>query len=109
MQANETRAAALLDEIHEVLLQRRYNQLPALTQTLEEVVAQSAQDLDPAQAALIRHKADRNAMTLGAIQSGIKAAIRRIAEIKSVSNGMVTYDKSGRRHEAASGGLAQRL
>jgi hypothetical protein len=109
MQANETRAAVLLDEIHDVLLQRRYGQLPALTQSLEEAMAQSAPDLDASDAALIRRKADRNAATLGAIQRGIKAAIRRIAEIKAVSNGMVTYDKSGRRQEQTTNGLAQRL
>lgn len=109
MPVSEPRTAAVLDEIHEALLQRNYGQLPALSKSLQEALAQPAQKLDAAALTIIRRKADRNAATLIAVQRGIRAAVRRIAEIRSVSDGMVSYDKSGRRHETAAKSLAQRL
>ena len=109
MLASEPRTAAVLDEIHVALLQRNYALLPALSKSLEDALAQPSQKLDAAALKIIRHKADRNAATLIAVQRGIRAAVRRIAEIRSVSDGMVTYDKSGRKYETAAKGLAQRL
>ncbi len=109
MLANEPRAAVILDEIHAALLLRDYAVLADLTKSLEEALAQPAQKLDAAALAVIRGKADRNAATLIAVQRGIRAAVRRIAEIRSVSNGLVTYDRSGLRQQSVSKGLAQRL
>lgn len=109
MSANEPRAALVLDDIHAALLQRQYEALPELAKTLEAALEERPQNLSAASLALIRSKAERNATTLNAVQRGIKSAIRRIAEIRSVSRGMVTYDKSGRKEETAATGLAQRL
>jgi plasmid stabilization system protein ParE len=45
-----------------------------------------------------------------AAQRGVKAARRRLAEIRSTASGLVTYDRTGRRAEVTeSRNLAQRL
>jgi hypothetical protein len=103
MLANEPRAAALLDEVHAVLLRQDYAGLAHLAEALERELDQPSQRLDPDALAVIRRKADRNALTLIAVQRGIRAAVRRIAEIRSVANGLVTYDLAGRREEKSSG------
>lgn len=99
MASSEPRAAALLDELHAALLRKDYNILAELGAALSRELDQPSQKLDAEALAVIRRKADRNAATLIAIQRGIRAAMRRLAEIKSVSNGMSTYDRSGRKYE----------
>lgn len=110
MPANEPRAAVLLDDIHATLLRRDYAALPALEAALTAELDRPSRKLDAAGLATIRRRADRNAATLVAVQRGIRAALRRIAEIKSVSAGTGTYDRSGRRAEPTTGrNLAARL
>lgn len=110
MMANEPRAAGLLDEINATLLRKDYAALADLGEALGRELDQPSQKLDAAALAIIRRKADRNAATLIAVQRGIRAALRRITEIKSVSNGMTTYDRSGRKYEEQSvRGLAARF
>jgi len=101
-------AASLLDDIHKRLLLRQYDQLAALSVALETALTQP-QKLDAAALALIRSKAQRNAATLIAVQRGIRAAVRRVAEIRSVSSGLVTYDTSGLRQDRVGFDVAQRL
>ena len=108
MQPLNPTAASLLDDIHQRLLARQYDQLPALSLALERALT-PPQKLDAAALSLLHAKAQRNAATLIAVQRGIRAAVRRVAEIRSVSTGLVTYDKSGLRQEATSFGVAQRL
>ncbi|MBI1169864.1 hypothetical protein GC209_00555 [bacterium] len=103
MSANEPRAAALLDEVHAVLLRQDYDGLAQLAASLEQELDHPSQTLDAEALAIIRRKADRNALTLLAVQRGIRAAVRRITEIRSVANGLVTYDLGGRREEKSSG------
>lgn len=103
MMANEPRAAILLDEVHAVLMRQDYGGLAQLAEALERELDQPSQTLDQEALAIIRRKADRNALTLIAVQRGIRAAVRRIAEIKSVASGLVTYDLAGRREEKSSG------
>lgn len=108
MQPPNPTAASLLDDIHQRLLARQYDQLPALSIALERALS-PPQKLDAAALTLLHAKAQRNAATLTAVQRGIRAAVRRVAEIRSVSTALVTYDKSGLRQEAVSFGVAQRL
>lgn len=107
---NPPRAALLLDEVQAAVLRHDYGALPDLSAALEQELARPSQRLDAVALMVIRQKADRNAATLLAVQRGIKAALRRITEIKSVSKGLVTYDRSGRKAEAPTGqGLAARF
>lgn len=110
MPGNDPLAARLLDEVHAALLRRDYAALPALSAALAAELDQPSEKLDLAAFQVIRTKADRNAATLSAVQRGIRAAVRRLTEIKSVSNGLVTYDRAGRKQEQPiAGGLAARL
>lgn len=89
----------MLDEVHAVLMRHDYAGLETLAAALEDELDHPSQTLDSAALAIIRRKANRNAATLIAVQRGIRAALRRITEIHSVSNSLVTYDRSGRREE----------
>lgn len=101
-------AATLLDEIHLRLLAGQYDQLAELTLALERALSQPHQQ-DAAALALLHAKAQRNAATMVAVQRGLRAALRRVAEIKSVSTGLVTYNPSGLRQSSGGFGVAQRL
>ena len=104
------RAAWLLDEVQAAVLRRDYSVLAGLSAALEAELDRPSQPLDAAGLAVIRQKADRNAATLLAVQRGIKAALRRISEIETVSKGLVTYDRSGRKAENTTcHGLAARF
>lgn len=107
---NDPRAALLLDEVHAALLRRDYEALPALSEALAKELDHPSEKLDMQGLQTIRHRAERNAGTLTAIQRGIRAAVRRINDIRSASAGMVTYDRSGRKQEEQTGqGLAARF
>lgn len=104
-----SRAAQLLDQVHAALLRADYAALPAMTAALEEELAARAPWSEP-QMAVIRGKATRNGACLIAAQRGVKAARRRLAEIRTAAAGLVTYDRKGRRAEVIeSRKLAQRL
>ncbi len=103
MPSNEPRAAILLDEVHAILLRQEYAGLGTLAAELEKELDQPSQKLDSAALSIIRRKANRNAATLIAVQRGIRAALRRITEINSVSTCLVTYDRKGRHEEDWSG------
>ena len=96
-------AAVLLDEVQAAVLRRDYNALAGLSAALATELDRPSQPLDAAALGVIKRKADRNAATLLAVQRGIKAALRRLAEIRSVSKGLVTYDRAGRKAELATG------
>ena len=103
MPRNDPRAARLLDEIHAVLLRRDYGALIGLERALDAELANPAEKPDAEALKAIRARAQRNAATLIAVQRGMRSALRRLAEIRSVTDGLVTYDRSGR-HENASQG-----
>ena len=101
----DPKAALLLDEIHGALLRHDYPALGPLGEALEAELDQPSQRLDAAAVTLIRAKAARNAATLRATTQGIRSALRRLAEVRQVARGMVTYDRSGR-HETPDPGAA---
>jgi hypothetical protein len=103
-------AAQLLDQVYAALLRSDYGVLEGLTAKLERELQGPSEQLSEARLQIIRRKADRNAACLLAAQRGIKSARRRLADIRSTSSGLVTYDRSGRRAEVSeSRNLAQRL
>lgn len=106
----DPRAVQLLDQVYEALLRCDYAALPGMTDLLEAELQSPASILTEPQLALIRRKAARNGICLLAAQRGVKAARRRLAEIRSTAGGLVTYDRKGRRAEVTeSRNLAQRL
>ena len=100
------RLSAELDRVYQVLRSGKLEGLAAATQALEAELAR----LDPLDAAgldLLRHKAQRNAACLDAAARGVRAARRRLAEIRTIETGLGTYDDKGRRDELP--GLSIRL
>lgn len=108
--ATEPRAAQLLDLVYAALLRSDYAALPDMAEQLEQELRTPNLTLTATHMAIIRRKAERNGACLMAAQRGVKAARRRLAEIRSTAAGLVTYDRKGRRTEASeSRNLAQRL
>ena len=106
----EPRAIHLLDQVYEALLRSDFAALPGMTLLLEQELQSPSMTLTAAHLSTIRHKAERNGTCLIAAQRGVKAARRRLAEIRSNAGGLVTYDRKGRRAEVTqSQNLAQRL
>lgn len=111
--ANDPRAAlalGLLDQAYAALLKSDLTALPGLAAQLEQELQHGAQSYGEADLRAIRLKADRNAVVLLAAQRGIRAARRRVAEIRAAASGLVTYDRSGKRAEVSeSRALAKRF
>ena len=106
----DPRAAQLLDQVYQALLRSDYAALPAMTGLLEQELRTPTVPLTESHLATIHRKAERNGACLLAAQRGVKAARRRLAEIRSTASGLVTYDRKGRRAEVTgSRNLAQRL
>jgi hypothetical protein len=107
---NRTIALDLLDQTYEALRGANFAILPSLAALLEEALIKGADGLGEGDLRVIRQKADRNAVMLLAAQRGIRAARRRVAEIRTASSGLVTYDRSGKRAEVSDARtLAQRF
>lgn len=110
MQMIETRACALLDGVHDALLRGNYAVLAALSTDLTAEVAALAGRADAAALAAVALRARRNEICLLAAQRGIRAAQRRLRDIRSAGKSLVTYDQNGRRAEVTAGrDLAKKL
>ena len=99
-----------LDATHAAILAGRINDLGALTQ----VISDHAVDFGTAsqgQMRRIRDQAARNALCLQAAIKGIRAAQRRLAELRAASTGHATYNQNGKRASlgGASSTLQQRI
>jgi hypothetical protein len=86
-----------LSAIHAALLHGDFAALAALAQDLEQGLTQPAPIRDAAALSLMRRKATENAALLLAAQRGLRAAQRRIAEIRGVATGLTTYTAAGSR------------
>lgn len=110
MAEGDSRAAQLLDDVLRAVKSADYAALPRLYEALEHELAQPSGRPDGAALAVIRRKAEINARCLLAAQRGVRAARRRLTEIRAASGGLVIYDNKGRRSEVPnSTTLAQRL
>ena len=106
----ETRTALLLDLVHQALFAADYAALSGLEARLAQEISRPDFTLSAAELRLVRHKALRNATCLLAAGRGIKAARRRLSDIRGASGGLITYDRAGKRAEIGeSRNLAQRL
>ena len=108
---SEHPACALLDRVHRALLQGDYAALPALTAALTAAMA-ALQTAPAGRATLeaVAQRAHRNEACLLAAQRGIRAAQRRLRDIRSAGSSLVTYDQKGRRAEVVAGrDLAKKL
>ena len=105
----EHRAVKLLDAVHLALSTARYESLQDLSDALSHEMTLLVQEKNAGVLAAIQRRAERNAVCLLAAQRGLRAARRRIDEIKAAGKSLVTYDNKGRRAEVSTErNLAQR-
>ena len=92
-----------LTALHRALLAGDFRALTGLTHQIERHLDGGAtKGLDAAALAGLRRLADENAILLRAAQRGLRAAQRRIAEIRGVATGLTTYTAGGQRRTSAS-------
>ena len=100
MQANAT-TLELLDRIHSAILVADFALLEHLSPALETSMAATQTMRGSALLTQIKAKAERNAACLVAAGRGVRAAQRRLAEIRDAAQGFSTYN--GRGHRAQHG------
>lgn len=104
-------AAALhetLDAITQAILIGDLAGLSDLTLMLEQSLTRHQGFLERETLIAMQKKVDRNAALLRAAQRGLRAAQRRLAEIRGVSQGLTTYDAQGLRAYRPQSGHADR-
>lgn len=104
------RLSAELDRIYHALRSGKLDGLGAATLALEAELARLG-PIDAAGLERLRQRARRNAACLDAAARGVRAARRRLTEIRTIESGLGTYDDKGRRDELPdlSSRLTQRL
>jgi len=104
------RLLAELDRVHDAVLSGRLDGLAAATTAMEAGLAR-IESVGLADLELLGRKAQRNADCLDAAARGVRAARRRLAEIRAIDGGLAIYDDKGRRDElpAPSVHLTQRF
>jgi hypothetical protein len=100
----------LLDRAQAALRRGAFDELPDLSAAIETRLADGLAPLVPAAAAGLRARAERNALCLEAAGRGLRAASRRLREIRAVAQGLATYGEDGLRQRllAAPGRLDTR-
>ena len=101
---------AVLDAIHAALLEGELDAIGPLAHRLDALLAGLAQ-YPPATLSLIRSKAQRNAATLRSAEQGVRAAQRRLAELREAVSGHRIYGRDGQRSAVSGihGVLRQRV
>jgi hypothetical protein len=97
-----------LQALRRALRQADYPALAALAAELEAALPAAAALPETALRAL-RAEAEQTAACLAAARSGLRAARRRMAEIRAASDGLSTYDRHGRSARQAAGSAQKRL
>ncbi|MGL6210253.1 MAG: hypothetical protein ACRC14_10545 [Paracoccaceae bacterium] len=105
LQTGPDTMANLLDQAHLALRQADYAKLGGLTVAIEVELARLETVQDLAGLARVQQRATRNAACLLSAQRGLRAARRRVEEIKRARSGLVTYGPSGSRAEPHRHGL----
>lgn len=98
------RMCELLDAVHVALRQADFGVLGGLTEAIALCVPDLEKSGDHMGMLRVQRMAKRNAICLMATQRGLRAARRRVDEIRLVRSGLVTYDTTGRRTQPISGG-----
>jgi hypothetical protein len=97
---------AVLDATHAALLEGNLDAITPLARRLDVLVG-TLHGCAGDTLQLIRAKAARNAKTLQAAEQGVRAAQRRLADLREAASGHRTYGRDG--HRAAVGGPTGQL
>jgi hypothetical protein len=95
--SNNISAELVLDQIHSAILRADFAALAPLTPALEDALVAAQSLRDPAMLQRLSQKASRNAACLLAAGRGVRAAQRRLRELKDANTGFATYDGRGKR------------
>lgn len=87
----------LLDQIHAAIMVADFQSLANLTPALEQSLSKITNLDDKHLLASIRSRSERNAACLLAAGRGVRAAQRRLHEVRQAKNGFSTYDDRGQR------------
>ncbi|MDZ7906088.1 MAG: hypothetical protein U5N55_10180 [Cypionkella sp.] len=96
MQSNVT-TVELLDHIHAAIMVADFDRLTSLTPALETSLADAGNIQDKWLLAQIKLRAERNAACLLAAGRGVRAAQRRLIELRAATQGFSTYNITGQR------------
>jgi hypothetical protein len=88
--------------MHAAILAADFGKLEQLSPALEEALDALKPQRDRAFLELLQRKADRNAACAKAAGRGVRAAIRRLEEVRKNQTGLVTYDENGKRADHGS-------
>lgn len=107
---NAVRLEQLLDNIHDAVVAGDLGQVAELGAEVDSLLRGLPDLHDQVLADRLRQKAVRNAACLQAAARGVRAARRRMSEIRAAQAGLATYDGQGKRldHVQIGGKLAQR-
>ncbi len=86
----------VLDQIHTAILAGDFSALGPMALALERGLT-NLTATNPALLQRISRKSARNAACLKAAGDGVRAARRRLAELRQIAAGLVTYDGQGKR------------
>jgi len=87
----------ILQEVYRALREGEFSRLDDLSNRTEAAMSQLSGPLDGDSAKRLREMARRNAACLDAAARGIRAARRRLADIRDAQSGTRTYDGLGQR------------
>lgn len=107
---DENAVESLMDQMHAALISADFMKLAEISPALEAALEDLPQSNDQALIARLHKKATRNAATAQAAGRGVRAAIRRLADVRQNAAGLVTYTEKGKRADYGSQGeLSQRF
>jgi hypothetical protein len=99
--------AATLDHLRARVLSGAILELGPLSERLERLVA-TAGSLTAAEADIVRGKARQNALILVAAMKGVRAAQRRLTDLREAEKGLRTYGPKGERSAVSAGATTLR-
>lgn len=105
------RLEQMLDRINAAVVAGNLLQLSEMAGEVDSLISDLPQLQDQKLADRLRAKAARNAACLRAAARGVRAARRRMTEIRAAQDGLATYDGQGKRQDLGqnAGKLTQRL
>ncbi|MDB5659316.1 MAG: hypothetical protein JWS10_1931 [Cypionkella sp.] len=87
----------LMDEMHTAIVTADFDGLGRLSPKLDAALESLPKRMDQKLLQRLQRKAERNASSAAAAAKGVRAAIRRLNDVKQNAIALVTYDENGQR------------
>ena len=98
----------LMDAMHAAILAADFDTLSSLSPELDAALESLPKRLNEKSLKRLQRKAERNATSAAAAANGVRAAIRRLSDVRQNLAGLVTYDENGKRAEHGGQSALQR-